>query len=149
MTEVQKFVQQNKLDRVEVLGQRAHSEVLTLMKRARFLIFPSEWYEGFPVTLAEAFACGVPVIAARLGTVAEIVREGHTGLLFCPGNPRDLAAKVRWALEHPSDMSRMRANARQTYDEEYTAGKNYKMLSDIYEQASKGNSNRNERATNH
>jgi glycosyltransferase involved in cell wall biosynthesis len=137
LTDVQHFIQQKKLDCVEVLGQRAHGETLTLMKRARFLIFPSEWYEGFPLTLAEAFACGVPVIAARLGAMAEIVKEGHTGLLFCAGDPQDLAGKVRWAVENAKAMCRMRENARRIYEEKYTAGKNYKMLSAIYEQVIK------------
>jgi len=42
-------------------GRLPRNETLAMMRNARFLIFPSEWYEGFPVTIAEAFACGVPV----------------------------------------------------------------------------------------
>ena len=123
---------------VDLLGRLPRQEVLALMKRAGLLIFPSELYEGFPVTLAEAFACGVPVIVSRLGAMAEIVDDGHTGLLFNPGDSEDLAAKVRWAMDHPNAMGRMGENARQVYEDKYTPERNYQMLLDIYEQAIRG-----------
>ncbi|MBI4641066.1 MAG: glycosyltransferase family 4 protein [Candidatus Tectomicrobia bacterium] len=135
MDEVRMFVQKQKLDCVEVLGQRASGEVLSLMKGARFLVFPSEWYETFGRVAIEAFACGVPVIASRLGAMAEIVEEECTGMLFNPGNPQDLADKIRWAANHPEAIACMGKNARQIFEEKYTSEKNYKMLLDIYERA--------------
>lgn len=137
MGEVQAFVRTRNLSRVEALGRCVHEDVLTLLRGARFLVFPSEWYECFPVTIAEAFACGVPVVATRLGSMGEIVGEGCTGLLFNPGDPEDLAVKVRWAVDHPHEMRRMGQNARRVYEEKYTADKNYRMLLDIYDRAIK------------
>ena len=64
-------------------------DVPQLMKAAKFLVFPSECYETFGLVAVEAFACGLPVIASRLGAVAEIVDEGRTGLLFRAGDPGD------------------------------------------------------------
>lgn len=133
--EVQTFMRVHQLADVELLGQCSAAEVLTVMKEAWFLVFPSEWYETFGRVAIEAFACGVPVLASRLGAMAELVDEGHTGLLFCPGEPGDLAAKVRWAVEHPQAMRRMGAQARQVYEEKYTAEYNYQMLMDIYARA--------------
>ena len=54
---------------------------------------PSGCYENFPITLAEASALGLPVIASRLGAMAEIVEDSVTGLQFTPGDAADLAAK--------------------------------------------------------
>ncbi len=105
------------------------------MKRARFLVFPSEWYEGLPLTVAEAFACGVPVIASRLGSMAEIVQDGETGLHFAASDPEDLAAKVEWAWTHPREMERMGRNARAEYEAKYTAERNYQLLMQISERA--------------
>src|SRR5215204_1703819 len=73
------------------LGRLDRPAVLDQMQGARALIFPSLWYESFPVTIIEAFACGLPVIASRLGVLPEIVSEGETGLLFNPGDPVDIA----------------------------------------------------------
>lgn len=61
------------------------------------LVFPSVWYEGFPLSIVEAFAAGTPVIASRLGGMLEMIAEGKTGLLFHPGDADDLAHKIRWA----------------------------------------------------
>ena len=55
----------------------------------------------------EAYACGVPVIAAGHGGLAKIVRHGSTGLHFAPGNVDDLAAKVGWAWKHTQEMEAM------------------------------------------
>ena len=74
------------------------------MRRARFLIFSSEWYENFPVTIAEAFACGVPVVCSRMGAMQEIVEDGRTGLHFTPGDAADLAAKVDVGLESSASV---------------------------------------------
>ncbi|HXG31487.1 MAG TPA: glycosyltransferase family 4 protein, partial [Thermodesulfobacteriota bacterium] len=101
-------------------------------RKSQVLVFPSEWYEGFPMTVAESYACGLPVIASRLGAMAEIVDDGRTGLLFEPGNPEDLAAKVEWAWTHPKEMAEMGQEARREYEERYTAERNYEILMGIY-----------------
>jgi len=77
--EVKVFVQTRKLEDIEILGQCANEEVIALMKGARFLVFPSEWYETFGRVVVEAFACGVPVVASRLGAMEEIVGDKRTG----------------------------------------------------------------------
>jgi len=135
MEEVSAYVKTHKLEWVELIGRCNHEEVLELMKGARYLVLPSECYETFGLVAVEAFACGVPVIASRLGAMAEIVDDGRTGLHFEPGNSEDLAAKVEWAWTHPEAMSEMGREARREYEEKYTAEKNYKMLLDIYERA--------------
>ncbi len=132
---VQTFVQTQKLERVEVQGRCTRKEVLATMKKAQFLVFPSEWYETFGRVAIEAFACGLPVIASRLGAMAEIVENGRTGLHFTPGDPEDLTAKVEWAWTHPQRMLEMGREARAEYQAKYTAERNYRMLMDIYQRA--------------
>jgi glycosyltransferase involved in cell wall biosynthesis len=134
MSEVKAQIERERLG-IEVLGRLSREEVFSLMQQASFLVFPSEWYEGFPMTIAEAFACGLPVLASRLGAMAELVEDGQIGLLFEPGNPEDLAARVAWAWAHPEEMRRMGKAARQEFEEKYTAEKNYQMLMQIYERA--------------
>jgi len=129
------FVLKNRIKNINILGKLNAQDVLKHMKNAKFLVFPSEWYEGFPMTILEAFATGTPVIASNLGAMAEIVEDGRTGLLFKPGDPQDLAAKVQWAWEHPEEMARMGRNARQEYEQKYTAERNYEMLMEIYQKA--------------
>jgi glycosyltransferase involved in cell wall biosynthesis len=118
---------------VEWLGRVRHEQALALMKQASLLAFPSECYEGFPTTIAEAFATGLPVIATRLGAMAEIVQDGRTGLLFAAGDASDLAARIEWALDRPGELISMGRRAREEYEAKYTAERNYRLLLDIYQ----------------
>ena len=122
---------------MEVLGRQSHSDTLSLMAEALFLILPAVCSEGFPMVIAEAMACGRPVVASRLGAMAEIIDDGRTGLLFEPGNASDLADKARWLLAHPQQAEEMGRNAREEYEKKYTPELNYKMLLQIYEMAIK------------
>jgi glycosyltransferase involved in cell wall biosynthesis len=117
------------------LGWRSPAEVAKEMARSSFLILPSVWPENFPMVIAEAFCQGLPVIATRIGALAEIVEEGTTGLLFSPGEPGDLAAKMRWASRHPEALSAMGANAREAYQEKYSPAASLRQLTKIYEAA--------------
>jgi glycosyltransferase involved in cell wall biosynthesis len=119
----------------DFLGFRPLDEILASMRSASFLVIPSLWYENFPRTIVEAFASGLPVIASRIGALAELVRDGRTGLLFEPGNAADLRARLDWALSHPREMAAMGRNARQEYDERYTPARNLELLEDIYREA--------------
>lgn len=116
-------------------GWASGADVLEKMRRARYLVLPSIWYENFPRTLVEAFACGLPVIASRIGALAELVEDRVTGLLFDPGSGSDLARAIEWAESHPTEMARMGEMARQQYEAQYGAQTNHEMLLDIYEQA--------------
>ena len=58
-------------------------------------VIPSECYEGFPMVVLEAYACGTPILASRIGSLDEIVVEGETGMKFEPGNPADFGKKAQ------------------------------------------------------
>jgi glycosyltransferase involved in cell wall biosynthesis len=115
------------------LGSLSGEDVRHEMNSAMALVMPSIWYENFPRTIVEAFATGLPVIASRIGALVDLVSEGETGLLFEPGNSRDLADKMAWALAHPEKMADMGRKARAKYEAEFTAERNYAQLMVIYE----------------
>lgn len=127
-----RFIRNNALSRVELTGFRSGPDLFKLIQSAGVVIHPAEWYEGFPVTLAESFSAGKPVIASRLGAMTEIIQHGKNGLLFTPGDPDDLAAKVRWALNHSEEMQKMGDACRRQYLKKYRPETNYKELLSIY-----------------
>ncbi len=122
------------LSNVTFLGQQPRERVVEAMKGAKFLIFPSELYENLPLTIIEAFACGVPVLASRLGAMQEIVEDGLTGLFFRPGDAEDLALTVSRAWQQPEYMHPLGERARIEYETRYTAEANCQRLLDIYQQ---------------
>lgn len=135
--ELESEIKKNGIQNVKMLGQVPESEKLGELKRARFLILPSEWYEGLPLTLVEAFACGVPTVVSRLGSMIEIVQDGRTGLHFSPGDSDDLARAAEWAWRNADAMVEMGAASRREYEEKYTRARNYELLSGIHRRVGK------------
>ncbi|MDZ4212840.1 MAG: glycosyltransferase, partial [Methylotenera sp.] len=119
----------------DYLGFQSLDTILAKMRQSSYLVLPSIWYENFPRTIVEAFACGLPVIASRIGALAEIIEDGRTGLLFESGNAQDLAEKLNWAEAHPDEMVKMGKSARAEYESRYTPERNYAMLFEIYKEA--------------
>jgi glycosyltransferase involved in cell wall biosynthesis len=126
-----------KLERVRFSGQLPRQHTLAAIQKAQFLVLSSELYENFPVTIAEAFACGTPVIASRLGAMQELIVDRRTGLHFNPGDPDDLAQKIDWSWNHAEELRAMGLEARREYESKYTAERNYPLLMDIYRRAMK------------
>ena len=122
-----------RLPGVTWLGQRARADVLAMMQEARCLIFPSEWFEGFPMTIVEAFAVGLPVIASRMGSMEELIVPGQTGEHFAAGDPDDLVRQVRAFLGRSSQQTRQQA--RQAYLQRYTGEAHVQGLTRVYTQA--------------
>jgi len=127
---------------VELLGRLAKQKLMQSLKKASLLVSPSILYENMPLIICEAFANGKPVIASRLGAMAEMVTDGKTGLLFEAGNAQDLAAKISWAVSHKDEMRAMGMNARKVFEQKYSAETNYTKLMAIYSQAVENRRNR-------
>jgi glycosyltransferase involved in cell wall biosynthesis len=79
---------------IPVAVTRNRAELDDYYRGARMLVFPSIWFESFGLVGGESMSHGVPVIASRIGALANLVDDGVNGLLFEPGDPRDLAQKV-------------------------------------------------------
>jgi glycosyltransferase involved in cell wall biosynthesis len=102
-------------------GPATRADLHARMRRAAYLVMPSLSYEAMPRALVEAFAHGLPVIASRLGSLAELVEPGRNGLLFEPGSARDLARRLAWAEAFPEKMRQMGLCARADYEARFVA----------------------------
>jgi glycosyltransferase involved in cell wall biosynthesis len=129
------------------LGRQDQAQVEAQMKGAAALILPSGCYEGFPVTLVEAYAVGLPVIGSDLGAMAALIEHGETGLLFTPGVPEALVAQVQWLWSHETERRQLSLRARERYLSTYTASQNHDALLGIYLAARQRRQQRLRRAT--
>jgi glycosyltransferase involved in cell wall biosynthesis len=120
---------------VEYLGPQPRSVVFALMRRARLLVFPSEWYETFGLAIIEAFAAALPVVASRRGSMGELVENGQSGWHFEPGNAEDLARVVREAWSDPGELRRRADVARATYERKYGVARNHEIILSVYARA--------------
>jgi glycosyltransferase involved in cell wall biosynthesis len=120
---------------VEFLGFRPREDILEMVGNADVQVIPSECYEGFPIVVLEAYACGTPILASRIGSLDEIVVEEESGIKFEPGDPGDLAKKLNGLLADRSRLHVMRRKARALFEENYAADQNYLQLLEIYHRA--------------
>ncbi len=134
-TVLQQRAERAGLTRVSFLGQKSHEEVEKLMKAARFVVFPSEWPEQFPLVTIESFACGTPIVVSDVKSLGDIVTHHKTGIVFRAGDAADLAGNVLFAWNNPAYMRTLGLNARAEYLAKYTGEKNLPMLVGIYERA--------------
>jgi len=117
---------------VEFMGFLPQKNVIKIVRKAMIQIIPSECYEGFPMSVLEAFACGTPVIASRLGSLQEIVTDGDTGVLFEAANSSDLAEKINALIKNSEKRMRISFNAKNVFDVKYSNDKNLDILMNIY-----------------
>jgi glycosyltransferase involved in cell wall biosynthesis len=121
-----------RLQRVELIGALPHEQAVACIREARALIVPSQWYEGVPLSLLEAFACGAPVVAGRIGSLAEVVRHGDNGVLFEPGDAADLARVIDLLVNQPELARALGARGRESYLAAHTLEQNAQALTAIY-----------------
>jgi glycosyltransferase involved in cell wall biosynthesis len=115
------------------LGAMPKERMLDVMKAARFLLFPSIAYENFGLTMIEAFSVGLPVIASRLGSAIDIVRDSVTGIHFTSGSAASLAEAITRLWNDDRARTEMRKAARAEYLAKYTGEANVDRLLGIYE----------------
>ncbi|MEI6825225.1 MAG: glycosyltransferase family 4 protein [Desulfuromonadales bacterium] len=139
--ELEIYVRENALN-VEFVGTQTRERVLEMVGSSFMQIVPSECYEGFPMAVLEAYACGTPVLASRIGSLSEVVQNGVTGLFFEAGNPGDLARMVNELGSNPELASRLGNRARELFIEKYTPEQNFQMLMGIYQRAREDFENR-------
>lgn len=98
--------------RVTFTGRIPLTELVELYRRTAVLVMPS-MFEGFGLPVAEAMACGTPVVAARAGSLPEVVGEDQEGgLLVPPGDAKALAESIHKLLSRPAWAKELGARAR-------------------------------------
>lgn len=97
------------------------------------LVVPSIWYENAPLTILEAHAAGVPVLASDLGGMAEMVRHRVDGLLFRVGDPQDLATRLRELMKSPDLLPRLRAGIPPVWTLEQELGKLMEIYREVFQ----------------
>ena len=120
---------------IEVKGHLGSEEVQNIIMNSQLALLPSEWFEGFPMVIREAFAAGTPVAASAIGPIPEIVLDGVSGVLFPPKNPEKLAEIVYSTFQNKEKLKRLGMAAYQSFRDLYNEDTNYEQLIGIYQSA--------------
>lgn len=119
---------------IRFLGKQDGDTVLDCMSRAMYVMVPSIWYEGFPMTIVESYSVGTPVLCSRIGALEEVVEDGVTGFHFQHDDLENIKTVIRRAVAY-ENYAAMRQKVAQNYAAHYTEEVNVKQLLAIYSEA--------------
>lgn len=106
-----KNVMEHISEAIQYKGMVPYEQSVEFIKEYYALLFPTFWFgEGFPGTIVDSFASGVPVIASDWSANSEIITDGVTGIIYPNGNAKSLKEAIEWSIEHSELMEEMRKN---------------------------------------
>lgn len=136
MNELKALVDSDLTNRkVEILGSKPKETIKSLMKEAKVLVFPSLWYEGFPMVLVEALSNGLPVITTNIGSQASIISNNYTGYHVATDQLDSMADYANELIQDSKKWFYFSNNAKREFFEKYTDEVNFRLLMDIYMKA--------------
>ena len=95
---------------IQNVGFQRGQDLETLIRQARFSVYPSQWYENCPFSVMESQLYGTPVLGADIGGIPELIEEGKTGELFESGNEVQLKEKIKMLWENRDLTARYSEN---------------------------------------
>lgn len=127
------FLHNNPDCNIEMNGFVPNIEAKKLIANSRALILPTQWYEGFPMTIAEAYSVGTPVIGSNIGNVGNLIEDGVTGWKFNNKDKNSLIECIRLTSGKTWD------DIPNTYYLKYSSDQNYTLLEKIYKECTANN----------
>jgi glycosyltransferase involved in cell wall biosynthesis len=131
--DLENLVLKQGINNVEFKGYISTDNMKMILKNAMFAVIPSEWYEVFGLVILESFAMGKPVIGANIGAIPELINDGLDGLLFRPGDIRDLTEKITYLFNNKEAIVKMGKSARSKVLKDYNADIHYDRISQVYQ----------------
>ncbi len=122
------FIEENSIKSVRMLGFVSNTNVRKIVAESKALILPTQWYEGFPMNIVEAFSVGTPVVCSDHGNAGNIVMEGITGSKFSGGSSIDLVQALKRLENYEEIYNTTYKRSKQLYSKK----ENYKCLINIY-----------------
>ncbi|WP_407306891.1 glycosyltransferase [Desulfosporosinus sp. SB140] len=132
--EIEDYLKQNNLEnRIQLLGFKEREQMDHLIRKAKCVVVPSEWYENGPYTVMETLAKGVPVIASSNGGLPEMIIDGYNGYLFKAGNGEELLRKMKMVSQvDKKTYEKLCLNALNFAKEEFQGEKYIKDIIKVY-----------------
>lgn len=94
---------------IHFMGGYKNEDIGKIFSEIDVLVVPSIWYENAPLVIQEAFLAKTPVIVSRIGGIPELIDDGVNGLLFAPGDSRQLQEKMQYVVDNPDFLKKVRS----------------------------------------
>lgn len=131
--EVEEVIKENKLEkRVKLLGFLNKEEMKETVRKCKFVVVPSIWYENCPYSVIETLCTGKPVIGANIGGIPELVKDNENGLIYKYDDVDALAEKMKKLFEDDKLVKKFSEQAKEIAKEQYSKENYYKKIMRIY-----------------
>lgn len=138
LEKIKEYLNKNNMqENVKLLGYIDSDKVKEYVRKSRFIIVPSIWYENCPYSVLETLAIGKPIIGSNLGGIPELVKNNESGLIYTYNKPKELQEKMRALFENKELADELGKNAKQIAKKEYSKESYYNKIINIYEGAIK------------
>lgn len=121
----------NQVPNIQNVGFQSGEALETLIRQARFTVYPSEWYENCPFSVMESQMYGTPVIGANIGGIPELIQVGETGELFESENGEQLKNCILELWNHKELCDAYSRNCMKAHFN--TIDEYYQMMMDVYQ----------------
>ncbi len=135
---IQFIVEQHLEDRVKLLGYLDKYKIKEQIRKSRFVVVPSIWYENCPYSIMETLAIGKPVIGANIGGIPELIQNHYSGFTYVFDNIEELASCMRKLLDNAELASKLGNNAKEQAKKLYSKEVYYEKILKIYTELIKG-----------
>ncbi len=95
---------------VEFVGFKTGEELDTLIRRAKFTVYPSIWYENSPLAVLESKSLGTPIIVSNMGGIPELVEHDETGIIIDDINEDKLTGEIQALYQDDEKIKRLSKN---------------------------------------
>lgn len=134
-----KFIDDNKLnDRIKLLGFLDADEMKEKIRKCKFVVVPSIWYENCPYSVMETLAIGKPVIGANIAGIPELVKHNRSGFIYNYNSSDELAERMKTLFENDNLVKKFGNNAKTDATKLYGKEKYYDNILKIYNNLLKG-----------
>ena len=106
-----KYLLEN-INNIKLVGFLADKKLIDFISNAKVLVVPSIWYENCPLSILEAQCMGVPVVTMNNGGMAELIKDGVTGILVNEPSPKEMASSLKRALENEEYYKTLKENCK-------------------------------------
>lgn len=131
--EVEEVIKENKLEkRVKLLGFLNKDEMKDTVRKCKFVVVPSIWYENCPYSVIETLCTGKPVIGANIGGIPELVKDNENGFIYKYDDINELADKMKILFEDDKLVKKFSKQAKEIAKEQYSKENYYKKIIKIY-----------------
>ncbi|MCI8965696.1 MAG: glycosyltransferase family 4 protein [Clostridia bacterium] len=132
---IEKFIKDNKLEgRIKLLGFLNKEQVTDTIRKSKFVVVPSIWYENCPYSILETLTIGKPVIGSNIAGIAELVKDNKTGLLFKYNSIEDLSKKMNVLFNDDNKLAmKLGRSAKENAIKEFNRENYYHKIIKIYE----------------